>query len=653
MGQSKSGTVFDTREVSRLLSDQFGLDAPEDLINYWVGSLLTHHIIEQAQSLDSGDALYVWSNATESSEIEAPEDEKLGQIANSFEDFRAEQDDLLLAQKDIDIISIIHDELIIELTDTVSSNGKHDSEQSYIFGRFTEWLANNRPDEFEYLSEIRHQAIMVELILNLFDSSNKNIKLNLLNIYLDSPIVMDLVGLSGPDRKRHSEFLVKSASDAGAVLLIADPHLDEIYSNIDGVLNNLPHNRYGPTAEALRRGELSEDTIGLIRGALPRLIEDAGVKLDSSIEHHVSRSPLNEDFSGRLYGRIQSYYRNLAACERDIQVVRGVMGRRGPKGYMRLADAKAVFVTQNSILANVSNSLAGQELNYRIGAVPLVIARSRFSAMMMSLFGLQKSKEISKLDLLVAARSAISYNPGVLEAIAANIKKMSIDGRDDIVALLKDDDFARLIMDTTKGVPANATAGITNEIIQRARHTIAEDVKGEIEARYKSSNARFKRQAEQEQAERKNAENRVLELEEATKHSSEQARRERREIVGRDYRRAIPYLRSIQIAEEKAKVEYFGLMFLLAGSISAATILFDGYPSPKPAYLFAINAVIVVFLTYVSVFNNPLKTLYSKLRTADKRNRLREYLSVTRIPDHISNITSLRLAHREALRAQF
>lgn len=647
LGHECRGEVFELESVCQKLSDQFGLDVPQELVNHWLSALQKNGVVTRSQDLDSGDAIYVWGQWE--TDHHPSSESLLEDISGSFDVFRDQTPDLLLQDSTIDIIEIIHDELIIELTDSLENQSPKKSESAYIFGRFAEWLSINRPEQFAYLSEIRNQAIIAELILNLFDPSQSKPNLGLLNVYLDSPIVMDLVGLSGPDRKRHSEFLVQSIKDSGAILLIAAPHLDEIYSNIDGVMKNLPFNRFGPTADALRRGQVSEDAIAIIRSSLPRRIEDAGVKIDESIENHLKRSPLDESFSQLFYSRIQATYRNLTACDRDIDVVRGVMGRRGTAHPLRLQNAKAIFVTQNAVLANQANILIREEMGYKIGVVPLVIPRSRFTAMVASLFGIQKSRDISKLDLLIAARSAISYNPKVFDEVAKTIQSMSLSNREEITTLLKSDDFASILMDTTKGVPANATAKITEEVIARARLKIENDVRGEVEARFKSAHSRMKKQAEITEAEKASANAQLAKLTEAQRLAFEAQLKERRTAQTTKHKKLIPHLRKLRTVEQRGRIEYILLAVIIAGLMSALTLALQYSLLPSSALTISLNVIIVITLTYATVFRNPMQTVYLAWRTAGARRELAAASNLLDIQTEIFDASSLINAHRLAL----
>lgn len=648
IGHDHRGELFETNFVCQQLSAQFGLDVPQDLVNHWLSSLEKNGVVARSQDLDSGDAIYVWGEW----EVDYPPSSEglIEDIAASFEEFRRQIPDLLLQDQAIDIIEIIHDQLIIELTDSIENNSPKKSESAYIFGRFAEWLNRNKPDQFEYLSEIRNQAIVAELILNLFDPSQTKPNLNLVNVYLDSPIVMDLVGLSGPDRKRHSEFLVQSIKESGAVLLIAEPHLDEIYSNIDGVIRNRSFDRYGPTAEALRRREISEDAIAIIRASLPARIEDAGVKIDVSIENHLRRTPLDDEFSKLLYSRIQTSYRNLPACDRDIDVVRGVMGRRGSISPRRLKDAKAIFVTQNVVLAGQANSLIREEMGYGIGTVPLVISRSRFTAMVAALFGIQRSRDISKLDLLIAARGAISYNPRVLDQVAKTIQGMTLANRDEIVTLLKSEDLALILMDTTKGVPANATASITEAVIARVRIKIEQDVKGEVEARFKASNARLKRQAEASDAEKAMAEAEVARLTDSNRRTQESHEKRLRKAETAKHAKIIPHLRNLKALQVRIRYEYLVLAVTVAAAMCAVVLLFDNSLLPRTPVIIGLNGAIFVLLTYATVFRNPMKEIYTRWRTSKSKKDLDSAKRLLEIDNSVTDVATLVRAHRQALK---
>jgi hypothetical protein len=78
ISQNFGGQPFKAADLCRELQQSYGLDVPEDLVDYWTRDLVKHHIIEPSNALTLADTkLFYWTKQYANERVGESSKEKL------------------------------------------------------------------------------------------------------------------------------------------------------------------------------------------------------------------------------------------------------------------------------------------------------------------------------------------------------------------------------------------------------------------------------------------------------------------------------------------------------------------------------------------------------------------------------------------------
>jgi hypothetical protein len=299
----------------------------------------------------------------------------------------------------------------------------------------------------------------------------------MVNVYFDSPLVMDLIGLGGKVRQAHAKRLLEGFQQLNFVPLIGPDMVFELSNNLKGLLYKNARDRYGPTATALRKGEFKIDFVEAVRDHLEVRIQAAGIEIDRNFTRHIEHSPINQSAEMVFLSAIQSHYTHLEAAERDVRAIRGVYGRRGSAQPQDIFSSKAIFLTSNELLAALANRYFRDREGYGKGTFPVVVTRSVAAALGDAILGIATSGNMSLTDMLVSAANATQYNGQIFAKIETHLREISPEQADDLLEVLERPDFSQLAMDLVRGSPRNVTV----QSIERLTTVIKSRLQAEAE----------------------------------------------------------------------------------------------------------------------------------------------------------------------------
>ena len=121
--------------------------------------------------------------------------------------------------------------------------------------------------------------LISEVVLDLGSEKPAKVVNQHPQVYVDAPLMMDLLELSGPQRKSYAEQVVRGLRSIGANLSIFDHSVDEIRDNLHGLLTKQPQQRHGPTAEALRQREVDEVYVRYVMQNTEHAVSETGVPI--------------------------------------------------------------------------------------------------------------------------------------------------------------------------------------------------------------------------------------------------------------------------------------------------------------------------------------------------------------------------------------
>lgn len=149
---------------------------------------------------------------------------------------------------------------IIRLSTYSVDDSRLSSEDRYLCARFVRHLYDTQSGYVSDLCKIASIGLLTEVIQD-FRKPTTHVSRTNLNVYLDAPVALDLIGASGSLVADNIRPIIQKLQSIGASVRIFRVSIDELQTALQAVLGRPPNHRTGPTAEALRRNQVLEEYI--------------------------------------------------------------------------------------------------------------------------------------------------------------------------------------------------------------------------------------------------------------------------------------------------------------------------------------------------------------------------------------------------------
>ncbi len=226
------------------------------------------------------------------------------------------------------------------------------SKEFYVVGRFLQHCHESEPGLFEdFIVLVKGQMYANALTCPDLESLEK--KFDNVTFYLDTPLVLNLLGLQGAGLYQASEELITLVRDLKGSVGVFSHTLEET----KGVLRFAARNFDNPQATSRILREMRNN--GITLSDLLIYIDQLAERLSSfhirvkTTPEYVSDFQIDETtFQGVLVDEVR--YQGDHAIRNDINSVRSIYVLRRGVSPARLEDSIAVFVTPNPALARVA-----------------------------------------------------------------------------------------------------------------------------------------------------------------------------------------------------------------------------------------------------------------------------------------------------------
>lgn len=240
----------------------------------------------------------------------------------------------------------------------------------YLVASYMLHLHQKQSDQFDLLVAATSGALVSEVIVDLQHPLTDPEPLADLPIAVDSPLILDALGLGLEGAKPYATQLIDQIKKVGAVPVVFDGTVEEIRRVLRAPLQHHERNEevYGPLG---RRFRYQPALAPYVRSIIPK-IEEKISELDVEIYEiaKTDRADRRQFFSEtreQELGNSLGDYPTEDARQHDAGAVADVLRLRGKEEVQSIRDAKIVFVTRNLRLARLTrifltkNSLMSRE----------------------------------------------------------------------------------------------------------------------------------------------------------------------------------------------------------------------------------------------------------------------------------------------------
>lgn len=226
--------------------------------------------------------------------------------------------------------------------------GELTASNHFLVSEFVVVSHDSSEEHFNAFVEIAKGAILAAVIQ--MDVSSLDASLNQLSIFLDTPLMLDVLGHHGPESQSATLDMIELAKNLGAKIQVFEHTIRETKSVLEAA------------KEALRSGSRRMESFRVARYFVEANksaadVEIALQRIDESVRNHQIKVVDKPDDYARfgldesiLTQNVQQevHHQNLTATHYDVDSIHGVHRIRKGRAGERLDQAKALFVTSNS-----------------------------------------------------------------------------------------------------------------------------------------------------------------------------------------------------------------------------------------------------------------------------------------------------------------
>ena len=335
----------------------------------------------------------------------------------------------------------------------------------FLVSQFLLDLRDNNAVAFERVSNIAFANMAAEAIACFRDPPTTGSSLGGLTIYLDSPLLLDMLGVN-TEYADYGRELLDAINMSGAKAAVFDHCVAEADAAIHA---QLAYMRSGINQVSSHWGTSAKPSLlaALVGNVGDRAEQRLGIAVhrDPEINLHRRSQATVGDIEAEMVRRMQAWG-NVDAKAYDRKSVWAMLATRDTTDSCpRICDSKWLLLTRNTPLVRIANDswvtwLKGSTKHSSMHIerwAPVAMSDKQFAGYLWARTGGSDSS-ISRARLLAHCSAAVRPRADV-KARAYNLV-LELSGRqeaDDIAALLEDREGARALMRATRGDPEDVT----------------------------------------------------------------------------------------------------------------------------------------------------------------------------------------------------
>ena len=528
-----NGKVFNSQEISAAANENYHWSLTPDIVEGLIPTFSEQGWLKEIESSDQSAAYRITCYLPDGTFYSNLSDD-LKNLAEAFQEFIADisplsktartSDDLLniLLRWIVSLEAYSDSELRTEIVKSLNEGKKSvynvirtasgiEQDDQFLCARFSKHLVDVDSELVGILSEIARIGLITETVQD-FAKPVTSIRRTNLVVYLDAPVAMDYLDVSGTAARQSVRPIVERLKQIGASIRVFDTSIEEIQRNLSAVLRRPEPLRTGITATAMRRGQVLESYVRQVASRPDQALASQGIQTVSrTLDQYPNDHPFFTDADYReLYSSINWHNEDVPRAH-DALVVTNIMRMRRGNQSSDIFESGQILVTRNGILPGAARRLAiaASRLGGR-SVGPVVHLRELATAVWLRA-GLD-SEEHDRLPLrylMASCERVLQVRPDVIEKVRQQAKARSPETAHQLDLLLSVDRSTEMLMDKT----LNVSNVVTDENIEILISEMKESLISEKVAEYKSE---------------------VRAIKGDTKKTIEQIRRDAEEVISRE-----------------------------------------------------------------------------------------------------------------------
>lgn len=336
-----------------------------------------------------------------------------------------------LKDHDLDILFASKDKSVLP------NNVKPNKKVKYLISRFIIFAEKEEPDLFQFLLDISVGHALACAILyskpNSFSGKIRN-----LNIYLDTPLILSLLGYHDKLQKAAVEEFVKILKEEKVNLFIFDTTRDEIDSILGDCQRWLERGNYdiSKASRILRychQNNINSSDVELTIVNLDSILQGFDIANRRAVDPNENKEFQIDEI--KLKGIIQERYQNNSfyrerndySIDRDVKVLSKIYKLRRGDRPRNIKNCKELFVTSNSSLSFASKIYEDSKTNSSF-TIPACLTEV-FLGTLIWLQSPQKTKNLNMKKFIANCHAAIQPSEELISRYLHEVEKLKDGGQ--------------------------------------------------------------------------------------------------------------------------------------------------------------------------------------------------------------------------------
>ncbi|MDF2622159.1 MAG: hypothetical protein K0S00_4818 [Xanthobacteraceae bacterium] len=361
-------------------------------------------------------------------------------------------------------------------------------EEQYLCARFVNDLVKNKSEFVPHLARLASIGLLTEVVDD-FVKPTRETKKSDLTLILDTPVALDLLGLSGKEACEDIANVVTSLRGIGCNVIVLPVSVEEMSRNLESMLSQPLGNRHGPTHSALMKNEINEDFVRSVVRDPERALQQFGVTVRPI---DLTTTPSQTKFFDRatyddFFAGIRWKADSVDAREHDATCAALTMRLRAGHKSADPLTSKFVFVTTNPIFVDYARDFCRKNRMINDRQTPPVIIKRELAMTAWLRTGLvredakAKQIDIPRGHLIASCERVLRPRKEVLKAVHDKLKEFDPERAQQFELLLSDQRSVERLMDETLGLERLATTANPEMLLEEMRNATASEVRSEFE----------------------------------------------------------------------------------------------------------------------------------------------------------------------------
>lgn len=354
---SRKNEGINEKQTAESLEENFGLSIPERSVQ-----IVLRRIVKD-RCLVKKDGLFVASESFPASNLQnqkAYAERNINAVISDIKKFWKDSKNIRISESDIikSLLSVLSDFTAPTLSAYLKGTAIPDTETAkssnhVLIGKYLLEIHKTNPESFERFLVLLKGHMVANAIL-CPDLKNVSKTYKDVTFYLDTPIVIRILGFEGDYRKENANELIGLLRNLNGRISIFTHTLDEIEHVLKISADFIGRSDgNSPIVMEARKSGITKSDILLFLNGLEDDIAKNGIEIKQTPRYSEDFQIDETEFEHQL-DEEELFYRNPNAKLHDINSVRSIYELRKGNGPRSIEKCKAIFVTSNSRLSKAA-----------------------------------------------------------------------------------------------------------------------------------------------------------------------------------------------------------------------------------------------------------------------------------------------------------